>query len=111
MTDFHLWQMALGVVAYLSSTRIVGLTLRGKHERSLEGWVDADGAGCQETRRSTTGWTVFPEANHTVMTSYSWFPSSERCEPARREDVLAALCVGDARLEMDLYSFQRSKAV
>jgi hypothetical protein len=54
----HLWQMALGVVAYLSSTRTVGLTVGGEHERPLEGWVDADWAGCQETRRSTTGWII-----------------------------------------------------
>jgi hypothetical protein len=32
----HLWQMALGVVAYLSSTRTVGLTLGGGHKRPLE---------------------------------------------------------------------------
>jgi hypothetical protein len=54
----YLWQMALGVVAYLSSTRTVGLTLGGEHEKPLEGWVDADWAGCQETRRSTTGWVI-----------------------------------------------------
>jgi hypothetical protein len=54
----HLWQMALGVVAYLSSTRTVGLTLGGEEQRPLEGWVDADWAGCQETRRSTTGWII-----------------------------------------------------
>jgi hypothetical protein len=50
--------MALGVVAYLSNTRTVGLTLGGKGKRPLEGWVDADWAGCRETRRSTTGWII-----------------------------------------------------
>jgi hypothetical protein len=33
----HLWQMALGVVAYLSSTRTVGLTLGGRAKKPLEG--------------------------------------------------------------------------
>jgi hypothetical protein len=48
----HQWQMALGVVAYLSSARTIGLTLVGKGKKPLEGWVDADLAGCRETRRS-----------------------------------------------------------
>jgi hypothetical protein len=54
----HLWKMALGVVAYLSNTRTIGLTLGGKGKRPLKGWVDADWAGCRETRRSTTGWII-----------------------------------------------------
>jgi hypothetical protein len=51
----HYWNMALGVVAYLVQTRTVGIVLGGK-EKPLEGWVDADWAGCKESRRSTTGW-------------------------------------------------------
>jgi hypothetical protein len=65
----HLWQMALGVVAYLSSTRTVGLTLGGKEKRPLEGWVDADWAGCQETRRSTTGWIIELKGSPIVWSS------------------------------------------
>jgi hypothetical protein len=30
----------------------------GKGKRPLDGWVDADWAGCRETRRSTTGWII-----------------------------------------------------
>jgi hypothetical protein len=65
----HLWQMALGVVAYLSSTRTVGLTLGGEEKRPLEGWVDADWAGCQETRRSTTGWIIELDSSPIVWSS------------------------------------------
>jgi hypothetical protein len=54
----HLRQVALGVMAYLSNTRTIGLTWGGKGKRPLEGWVDADWAGCRDTRRSTTGWII-----------------------------------------------------
>jgi hypothetical protein len=54
----HLLQMALSVIAYLSSTRTVGLTLGGTKRTPLTAWVDSDFAGCCETRRSTTGWIL-----------------------------------------------------
>jgi transposase InsO family protein len=49
------WEMALRATSYLASTRNLGLELGG-HRSSLEGWVDADWAGCHDTRRSTTGY-------------------------------------------------------
>ena len=49
------WELALGVTSYLRHTQDVGLTLGGP-EAPLEGWVDADWAGCKDSRRSTTGY-------------------------------------------------------
>jgi hypothetical protein len=65
----HMWRMALGVVAYLSNTGIVGLTLGGKGKRPLEGWVDAGWAGCPETQRSTTGWIIEQDDSPIVWSS------------------------------------------
>lgn len=53
--------MALRVVSYLAQTKEKGLVLRGMPEgktnsMGLEGWVDADLAGCLDSRRSTTGY-------------------------------------------------------
>lgn len=53
--------MALRVVSYLVQTKEKGLTLRGMPEgkrdsMGLEGWVDADLAGCLDSRCSTTGY-------------------------------------------------------
>ena len=53
-TESHL-QLALRVVSYLVHTRTLGITLGGK-TRPLEMYVDADWAGCEATRRSTTGY-------------------------------------------------------
>ena len=50
------WEMALRATSYLASTRTLGLELGGHHQSPLEGWVDADWAGCHDTRRSTTGY-------------------------------------------------------
>lgn len=53
-TEAH-WQLALRVVSYLVHTRRLGLTLGGK-VKDLEMYVDADWAGCEASRRSTTGY-------------------------------------------------------
>ena len=52
----HHWDLAQGVLTYLSHTKTVGLRLGGDGE--LQGWVDSDWAGCRDTRRSTTGWLM-----------------------------------------------------
>ncbi|RXK34954.1 hypothetical protein M231_07787 [Tremella mesenterica] len=43
-------------IAYLNKTREYGLVLGGEVGKGLEGWVNADFAGCKVTRRSTTGY-------------------------------------------------------
>ena len=53
-TNTH-WQAALRVVNYLYHTADQGINLGGK-EKDLEGYVDADWAGCHDTRKSTTGY-------------------------------------------------------
>jgi transposase InsO family protein len=53
-TEAH-WEMALRATSYLANTRNIGLELGG-NQSPLEGWVDADWAGCHDTRRSTTGY-------------------------------------------------------
>ncbi|TYJ52530.1 hypothetical protein B9479_006854 [Cryptococcus floricola] len=51
------WQLALRVTAYLGQTKHEGLVLGGDGTaEALEGWVDADLAGCLDTRRSTSGY-------------------------------------------------------
>jgi hypothetical protein len=50
------WELALRTTSYLAHTRTVGLTLGGLNQVTLTGWVDADWAGCHDTRRSTTGY-------------------------------------------------------
>ena len=50
------WELALRVASYLAHTSSVGLKLGGTRKTALEGWVDADWAGCHDTRRSTTGY-------------------------------------------------------
>ena len=54
-TETH-WGLALRVVSYLANTRRFGLALGGTRFQSLEMYVDADWAGCEKTRRSTTGY-------------------------------------------------------
>ena len=56
-TESH-WQLALRVVSYLVHTRKIGITLGGG-SKPLEMYVDADWAGCESTRRSTTGYLAF----------------------------------------------------
>ncbi|EIW70982.1 hypothetical protein TREMEDRAFT_27045, partial [Tremella mesenterica DSM 1558] len=49
------WEEGIMVITYLRSTRLHGIRLGGEAS-DLAGWVDADWAGCKDTRRSTTGW-------------------------------------------------------
>ena len=50
------WNQALRLLAYLGKTKYHGLVLGGRDRGDiLQGWVDADYAGCTDTRRSTTG--------------------------------------------------------
>jgi hypothetical protein len=64
----HLYQLALRTVSYLRYTRDFGLTVGGGDDLQLRGFVDADWAGCLETRRSTTGY-VFRINNTSVVWS------------------------------------------
>jgi hypothetical protein len=64
----YLWNLAMGVVAYLIQTRTVGIVLGGGENKALMGYVDADWAGCGETRRSMTGW-VFMWNNSPIVWS------------------------------------------
>lgn len=52
--DLHL-RLAQRLLAYLQQSKDYGLTLGGSTS-ALEGWVDADYAGCTDTRCSTTGY-------------------------------------------------------
>ena len=44
------------VFAYLNTERGRGIRYSGKHGFDLKGFVDSDFAGCEDSRRSTTGW-------------------------------------------------------
>lgn len=50
------WELALRVASYLSGTRNQGLQFGSIKPKPLVGWVDADWAGCYDTRKSTTGY-------------------------------------------------------
>lgn len=52
----HHFQLALRTVAYLKLTQNFALTVGGGDDLILRGFVDADWAGCLDTRRSTTGY-------------------------------------------------------
>ena len=56
-TEEH-WRIGVGVVDFLSSTRDLGIAFDGSRGIDLRVFVDADYAGCLETRRSTTGIVV-----------------------------------------------------
>ena len=60
--------MALRTVSNLKYTRDYGLTVGGGDDLKLRGFVDADWAGCLNTRRSTTGY-VFRINNTSVVWS------------------------------------------
>ena len=59
------------IFAYLNSDRSKGISYSGKHGFNLQGFVDSDFAGCEDSRKSTTGW-VFTLAGGPI----SW--SSQR---------------------------------
>jgi hypothetical protein len=44
------------IFAYLNSDRGKGIRYSGKYGFDLKGFVDSDFAGCEDSRRSTTGW-------------------------------------------------------
>jgi hypothetical protein len=54
-TENH-WELALRTTSYLAHIRTVRLPLGGPNQVTLIRWVDADRAGCHDTRRSTTGY-------------------------------------------------------
>jgi hypothetical protein len=51
------WAAALGVISYVGSTAVRGITF-GRSEAAVQLWCDANFAACRDTRRSTTGWVV-----------------------------------------------------
>ena len=44
------------IFAYLSHDRSKSIQYSGKYGFDLKGFVDSDFAGCEDSRRSTTGW-------------------------------------------------------
>ena len=49
------WQAVKWILRYLKGTRSLQLCFGGSR-LAIEGYVDADHAGCKETRKSTTGY-------------------------------------------------------
>jgi hypothetical protein len=61
-TQYH-WKLAMRTFQYLKDSAGQGLKLGGSAGTwRLEGWVDADYAGCTTTRRSTTGYLFKPQS-------------------------------------------------
>jgi hypothetical protein len=56
------------IFAYLKNDPGRGIVYSGKHGLQLQGFVDSDFAGCEDSRRSTTGW-VFTLAGGPVSWS------------------------------------------
>ena len=48
------------IFAYLNNNRGKGIRYSGKYGFNLKGFVDSDFAGCEDSRRSTTGWVFTP---------------------------------------------------
>jgi hypothetical protein len=61
------------IFAYLRSDPGKGIVYSGKHGLQLRGFVDSDFAGCEDSRRSTTGW-VFTLAGGPI----SWSSQRQR---------------------------------
>lgn len=61
------------IFAYLNSNRCKSIQYSGKHGFDLKGFVDSDFAGCEDSRRSTTGW-VFTLAGGPI----SWNSQRQR---------------------------------
>ena len=50
------WQAVKWILRYLKDTRGLQLCFGGDSKLTIEGYVDADHAGCSDTRKSTTGY-------------------------------------------------------
>jgi hypothetical protein len=61
------------IFAYLNNDRLKSIQYSGKHGFDLKGFVDSDFAGCEDSRRSTTGW-VFTLAGGPI----SWASQRQR---------------------------------
>lgn len=87
------WAAVLRIWGYLRRTKDIALHVRGGkmgvHARAggLSGFSDSDWAGCQESRRSHTGWVVF--AGDTPMAWYSKRQESISQSTAEAEFVAA----------------------
>lgn len=62
------WLAAKGVVRYLAGTADKGIVYSAGSNRALHGYGDADHGGCEDTRRSTTGY-VFLHAGGAISWS------------------------------------------
>jgi hypothetical protein len=57
-TDVHL-AMLKRILRYVRGTPTLGIALRATPSPELTAYSDADWAGCPDTRRSTSGFSVF----------------------------------------------------
>ena len=103
-TEEH-WAAAKGVLRYLAGTAGLGITYRKQVEcTELVGYGDADYAGCQDTRRSTTGYVFV--VNGGAVSWGSTLQKTVALSTAEAEYMAAASLVKEAlwlqKLQRDL---------
>ena len=92
-TEHHM-QLARRAAAYLKHTRNYALTIGGGNDLVLRGFVDADWAGCIETRRSTSGY-VF-QLNETAVVWSSKRQPTVACSTVEAEYVATSEAAREA---------------
>ncbi|XP_049936825.1 retrovirus-related Pol polyprotein from transposon RE2 isoform X2 [Nymphaea colorata] len=88
-TDCH-WKSAERVLGYLKNNPGKGLLYTQQDQLNIEGYSDADWAGCTDTRRSTTGYCILLGGNLVVWRS----KRQEVCSRSSAEAEYRAVAMG-----------------
>ena len=109
----HDWMAVKRVLRYINGTRNFGILYNGSKDLEIDGFADADWAGCKLTRKSTSG-AVFLLAGGAI----SWRSKKQTCvvtSTCEAEYIAACLAVKEsiwlARLLADLCNHEKPSQV
>jgi hypothetical protein len=88
------------IFAYLKSDTRKGIVYSDKHGLQLKGFVDSDFAGCEDSRKSTTGW-VFTLAGGPI----SWSSQRQKTVATSTMDAEYVACAEAAKEAMWIRNF------